>query len=424
MTTTAGIDLDPVASQGARLSRRHRVTIWDGSIRSGKTTTSLIAWVDRLLADPGPAVAIGYTQETVEENVVAWLKMAFGPAHIGYSRGTLHIAGHRVRVIGANSDQGRDRLAGATYRHAYVDEGSRVTEASWAMLHSRLSLPGASLIGTTNPDSPMHWLHDGWLAKARSHLHADGTLTETDSPLDLLRCSLTMTNNPSLSGEYVAQERAAHTGVFYRRMILGEWVAGQGVIWDAFDPDRHRTGPPPWLGLATPVLALDYGTRDAFFAVLGYVLAAEDAPDGHGRVFVADEWVYDAAAEGRQLADQQYARRLATWLGDRRPEWTYVDPSAASMKAELRLAGWTGVRDADNDVSDGLRRVGGLFATGRLTMSHRCPKLARAVSSHSWDDGPVEKPRHDGASHGGAALRYLIASTRRLWRSLPGLAAV
>jgi len=61
-----------------------------------------------------------------------------------------------------------------------------------------------------------------------------------------------------------ARYRSMYAGVFKRRYIDGEWTAGDGLIYDMFDPAVHCYGdaerPQGLEYLASRYVACDYGT--------------------------------------------------------------------------------------------------------------------------------------------------------------------
>ncbi|BDM74937.1 hypothetical protein HEK616_84240 (plasmid) [Streptomyces nigrescens] len=70
---------------------------------------------------------------------------------------------------------------------AYADEVTLLPAAFFRQLLARLSVPGARLIGTTNPDSPRHWLRTDCLDRAASltspsFLGPEGDAIETGIP--------------------------------------------------------------------------------------------------------------------------------------------------------------------------------------------------------------------------------------------------
>lgn len=64
----------PIPTEPQRLSVAHadrRINIWEGSIRSGKTVASVIAWLAYVAAaPPGELAIIGKTERTVARNIL------------------------------------------------------------------------------------------------------------------------------------------------------------------------------------------------------------------------------------------------------------------------------------------------------------------------------------------------------------------
>lgn len=135
-----------------------RLNIWQGAIRSGKT----IAWLAFVANAPrgGSLVIVGKTADTISRNVFDPLMdpAISGPlaARISYTRGapTATILGRKVEIISCADARAETRLRGMTCAGVYVDEITLLERPFWDMLPSRLSVPGAKLFGSTNPDSP------------------------------------------------------------------------------------------------------------------------------------------------------------------------------------------------------------------------------------------------------------------------------
>jgi PBSX family phage terminase large subunit len=288
---------------------------------------------------------------------------------------------------------------------AYCDEVTLLPAAFFRQLLARLSVPGAKLIGTTNPDSPRHWLRTDYLDRA--------------GDLDLAAFHFRLADNPSLSEAYVAALAAEFTGLWRRRMILGEWVVAEGAIYDAYDEALHVVDELPpmrrhWVGV-------DYGTANPFSALL-LGLGDDD------RLYVVSEWRHDSRAVHRQMTDAQYSRAVRDWLGelDVVPEWTFIDPSAASYSTQLWADGHPGVTRAVNDVIDGIRSVSNALDAGLLRIHRSCEGLLGELPTYVWseeaaargEDKPVKKDDHSVD-----ALRYVIHSTAHEWRPLLAPAA-
>lgn len=391
--------------------------IWHGSIRSGKTIGSLIRWMLYLANAPrgGELVMVGRTRDAVWRNVVGPLQdpTITGPAaeHVvgNFGAPTVSILGRRVHVLGASDAKAEMVIRGMTVAGAYVDEVTTLPEQFFTQLLGRMSVAGARLFGTTNPDNPAHWLKRKFIDRV--------------SVLPHWRVfHFTMDDNPSLTREYVEQKRLEFTGLWFRRFILGEWVAAEGAIYSMWDPALHVT---PWQdlpGMARMVaVGVDYGTTNATAAVM--LGQAHD-----GRLYLVDEWRHDPALSQVRLTDQQLSAGLRDWLATPHlppqhqqvtPEWVAVDPAAASFKVQLFNDGVPSLVDADNDVAYGIRTVASLLGTRDLLVADRCTGVINEAPGYSWSDKATEKGKDEPvkvADHSLDAARYAIATTESLWR--------
>ncbi|WP_282792079.1 PBSX family phage terminase large subunit [Streptomyces sp. CC224B] len=385
-----------------------RINLWHGSVRSGKTIASLLAFVIAV-ATAGPSgliIVCGRSLQTIERNVLEPLqdRALFGPLarHIVHTRGatTATILGRTVHLIGAADARAEGRLRGLTAQLAYVDEATLVPEGFWTQLLARLSVPGARLYATTNPDSPRHWLRTGYLDRA--------------GELNLRAWHFRLADNPSLSPEYVADLTAEYVGLWRRRMIDGAWVVAEGAIYDMWDEGRHVVADLPdmrryWLGC-------DYGTTNPFSAVL-----LGEGTDG--RLYVCAEWRHDSRAAHRSMTDAQYSAAVHAWLDALgiTPEWTFIDPSAASFSTQMWQDGHPGLARAANDVTDGIRSVSSLLAADRLLVHESCEGLLAELPGYSWDPKATERGEDAPIKvddHSADALRYVVHSTAHEWRHL------
>lgn len=396
-----------------------RLNIWDGSVRSSKTISSLLRWLKFVRTAPaGPLLMVGKTERTLKRNIIDPLVEMLGEKRCKFvaGAGELHLLGRVVYVAGAYNEGSVDKIRGLSLVGAYADELSTMPESFFVMLLTRLSIPGAQLFGTTNPDGPQHWLKTKYLDRAALHLDINGQLHngQAADALDLHRFSFKLADNPNLTPEYIAAVSSEFTGLWYRRLILGEWCLAEGVIYESWDPARHVVSELPpiarWI-----VLAMDYGTTNPFHAlIIGVGI--------DGRLYVAHEWRWDSKKQRGSLTDAEYSTKLRAWVDglDIRPEYTVVDPSAASFRVQLHRDGWSSVM-ADNEVIDGIRDVASLFATGRLLVSDQCPELIKEIPGYAWDPDASakgeDKPIKVG-DHGVDALRYGIRTTRAIWTPL------
>lgn len=395
-----------------------RVNIWEGSVRSGKTIASLVAWL-RFIANDAPVQGrlfmIGKTKDTLYRNVLTVIEELVGPndPSFRYTKGanTAIIFGREVDILGANDAQAESKIRGATLAGAYVDEATLLPGLGfWTQLLSRMSLAGARLFATTNPDGPMHWFKTEVLDRA------------TD--LGYATWHFLLEDNPSLDPVYVEQIKRENTGIWHQRNILGLWVLAEGVIWSMWNEDTHVVPRLPRLNLCT--MAIDYGTAGVFVAqILGIGI---DPADGIERLYVAREWRWDAKARRRQLTDAEYSEKLRAWLQTEVVpaipaaadlERIHVDPSATSFITQLHRDGWDRVRGADNDVADGLRETATLLSADRLRVHESVAGLRAEIPGYVWDpkkallgeDAPVKANDHSCDT-----TRYGVRGTARWWR--------
>ncbi|MGW6498560.1 PBSX family phage terminase large subunit [Nonomuraea angiospora] len=392
-----------------------RINIFDGSVRSSKTITTLVKWIEFVRTAPaGPLLMVGKTERTLRRNIIDVLVEMLGDKRARYVAGTgeLFLLGRKIYVVGANDETAQEKIRGLSLVGAYCDELSTLPESFFVMLLTRLSIPGARLYATTNPDGPQHWLKVNYLDRARLWLDREGRIHYNDADvLNLHRFSFQLRDNPNLSPQYVADVSSEFTGLWYRRLILGEWVLADGVVYESWDPARHVVAELPpiahWL-----CVAMDYGTTNPFHALaIGL---------GHdGRLYVGHEWRWDSKKMRGSLTDAEYAERLRTWIAGLgiTPSYTIVDPSAKSFRVELHRGGQTSTL-ADNEVVDGIRDVASLFATGRLLVHASCKELIREIPGYAWDPDASEKGEDKPLKvndHGVDALRYGIRTTRNIW---------
>jgi len=437
------VDVRPLsgkALESVRLATA-RVNLWEGSVRSSKTVSSLLAWLKYVrTGPPGNLLMVGKTERTLKRNIIDPLVEMLGKSRCRHVEGSgeVWILGRRIYTAGANDERSQEKIRGLTLAGAYCDEVSTVPESFWSMLLTRLSVDGARLFGTSNPDSPAHWLMRDYLSRASVWLDHHGNLlrTEGDDRLDLARFSFRLADNPHLSTAYVQALSREFVGLWRKRFIDGLWVAAEGAVFDMWDEDRHVIDLVPpiqrWLALAC-----DYGTTNPFHAVL-LGLGAETAPEGVRRdcLYGVGEWRWDSRQQHRQLTDVEYSARLREWLTTVRfpgtrlhgpvPEFLVVDPSAASFKVQATQDGWP-VADGDNAVLDGIRLVSSLLAADRLRFSRTgCPAVIEEFPSYSWDDKAAklgeDKPVKIN-DHGIDGTRYGCTTTRGLWHSRIPLAA-
>lgn len=391
-----------------------RVNICTGSIRSGKTIITLFRWIFFIRNAPkgGELVMFGRTRDAVWRNCIMPLQnpTLFGKVSsqvVGnYGAPTVTILGRRVHVLGASDSKAEKVIRGMTVAGAYFDEITVAAEELFTQLLGRMSVDGAKLFGSTNPDNPAHWLKEKFLDRV-------------DDLPDWKHWHFVLADNPSLSTEYIESISAEFTGLWHRRFIKGEWVAAEGSIFPMFDPATHVI---PWDQVPplqrVMAVGVDYGTTNPTAAI---VLAQAQDSD----LYALDEWSYSSRDNNAPLTDAQLADRMEAFLSTphapddpRQPDVFILDPSAASFRTELALRGQP-VMNADNNVTYGIQTLASLFSERRLYITDRCQRLIREIPGYAWDDKATAEGKDQPiqlADHAIDALRYAVVTTERAWR--------
>lgn len=387
------------------------INILEGTVRSSKTWTMIpkILFGLNQYNVKGMRIIFGPTKDTVFDNILTDLFDFVGTDNYSYNRqnGELELYGVRWKVIGAKDEGSEKVIRGKTVGIAYGDELVLIPESFMKMMLTRMSPEGARFYGTTNPDSPFHYLKTDFLDN--DEMRERGDLWSEHFDLD---------DNLSLSPAKRKQYEAMYTGVFKDRYIKGLWVMAEGAIYkDSWSDDLlydDDTRPVTLFnagGWVEQFVAIDYGTGNPTV----YLHIIDD-----GTTYWVDrEYYWDSKVTTVQKTDSQYREDLQMFIQNFAPNAEcIIDPSAASFKVELVQNGiWH--CDAKNEVLDGIRMVSSLLAKKRIRIHKRCVNLIKEIQAYSWDvraqkrgeDEPLKA--HD---HSCDALRYCIFTKCAQWR--------
>jgi PBSX family phage terminase large subunit len=389
------------------------VLVADGAVRSGKTLTmslSFILWAmsDFKYKNFGMA---GKTIGSFKRNV--WVTLRLILRTRGYrvtkikdtdssnayviSKGS-EAKGTYVEnyfyIFGGKDERSQDLVQGFTSAGFFFDEVALMPESFVNQAVARCSVEGRKLWFNCNPDGPFHWFKLEWIDKILDkngfHLH------------------FLLEDNPSLSPATIAFYKNMFKGVFYKRFILGLWVMAEGIIYDMFDDDNlYENGHGPDYNLYyNRYYSMDYGTTNpcVFLEII------EQMHDGKKYWYIEDEYYFNSREEGYQKSDDEYTKDFLKFNNGKPYKAVILDPSAASFKVSLRQAG-VRVRDADNDVLDGIRLVATLFSLKRLKANkQKTEMLQKEQGSYIWNEKAAlehgkEEPVKEN-DHAMDAIRY------------------
>ena len=378
-----------------------RINILEGSVRSGKTWVTLVLWALWVATMPEDAsyLMVAKTLTSLRRNCLELLEKLVGRKNFTYSipKKEARLFGRLVYLEGVNDARAESKIRGMTLQGALCDELTLFTEDFFAMLLSRLSMPGAKLFGSTNPDNPNHWLMKNYI--------------ERQDELDMLVMKFLIDDNPALDPEYVKQLKREYVGVFYRRFILGEWCQAEGLVYE-FDKDKHVTAAMPERGRY--FISCDYGTLNPFSAGLWCLC--------DGVATRIREFYWSGRERAAMKTDEEYYTELEKLAEGFPIERVIVDPSAASFIETIRRHGRFSVRKARNDVLDGIRLTAMLLRLGRIQIHESCKDAIREFELYSWDDkGEMDKPIKAN-DHAMDDIRYFCYTVlRRELRGIPEL---
>ena len=376
--------------------RQKQAIICDGAVRSGKTLCtglSFFCWAMCSFQERNFALC-GKTIQSVRRNMLTELipllrDMGFQcEDRVSKNVLSIRLGGKRNNfyLFGGKDESAAALIQGITLAGALLDEVALMPQSFVEQTAARCSVTGSRLWFSCNPESPAHWFYREWILRAEEK--------------KALRIPFAMTDNPGLSDEVLERYRTMFEGAFYRRFVLGEWVAAEGRVYDFFDESYVK--PVPSGKMEDWYVSCDYGTLNPTSMGLW--------GRQRGIWYRVKEFYYDARASRRQKTDEEYADALEHLVGDRPVRAVIVDPSAASFCETLRQRGWP-VRRAENQVLSGIRLTARLLKSRRLVICRGCEDAIREFALYRWEDHSdgQDKVRkeHD---HAMDEIRYFAAT--------------
>lgn len=381
-----------------------RINILEGSVRSGKTWISLVLWALWVASMPADAayLMVAKTITSLERNCLDLLQTLVGAKNFNYNTNAKkgRLFGRLIYFEGVNDARAENKIRGMTLQGAYCDELTLFTEDFFTMLLSRLSMPEAKLIGTTNPDNPGHWLKEKYLDRR--------------DELDMLVLKYLIDDNTSLPKSYVENLKKEYTGVFYDRFILGMWKPTEGVIYLQFADD-----PSPWL----VTIPTEEVARKAFMQSIDFISIGVDFGGNKSlTAFVATaihrgykqltalknhhikgrKGDIDSDRVNREFID--FVQQLQTDYPGCYIRYCFADSAEQylinSLRKACRSAGLNiGIGDSDkNEVVQRIVCTNTLLNTKRLFINKECELLISGLKYATWDTSKVKDARLDNFS--------------------------
>lgn len=399
----AKFDFKPFSEQQRRLihwwrpvvvASQNDYVIADGAIRSGKTIAMIIGfltWSQEMFSGESFILA-GKTMGALKKNVIRpMLRIleAWGWPYTYIRSGTdarVEIGANTYYLYGANTEASQDALQGLTAAGAYADEAALFPQSFIDQMIGRCSVLGAKIWMNCNPEGPHNYIKEEFINKAREK--------------KVYRLHFMMDDNLTLSPKVKARYRRSwpHGSVFYKRFILGKWVAADGLIYQQFaDHVKDYVISSDWLlekdekgrqrhRIVYAVIGVDFGgTKSAHsFTLTGFT-------EGHKQVVVLDEYYRRERINPKQLQDDfiDFVRRAQSKY---KVYEAYCDSAEQTLISGLELACVEShvnidIRNAiKGPINDRIAFYNSLIAQNRWKVMKHCTHIIAAFEEAVYDE--------------------------------------
>ena len=367
--------------------------ILNGAVRAGKTVIDNYLFLLELkrikkLAErekePHPQyILAGYSSNSIYTNVISSIENQFGIVMNTDRHGHYHLFGVDIVPAYTGSVRGIGAIRGMTSYGAYINEASLATHEVFQEIVQRCSVGSARIICDTNPDIPTHWLKTDYI-------------DNHDPKARIKAFSFTIDDNTFLPKDYVeALKAATPRGMFYDRSILGQWVTGEGIVYQDFDKETMLINETP--KNLDYYCGVDWGFAEGHENV---ITVFGDDPDTDMTYLLdiysstgkyIDYWV-DIA----QQIQEKYGYGINFWADSARPEYvSYFQQNGIQA------------RNADKSVMDGVEYCSSRIKLDKFRVLKSCSKpFLDDIYQYVWDPVKgVPKKEHDNVMD---SFRYAV----------------
>ena len=370
--------------------------IADGAVRSGKTVAmslSFSLWAMERFRNQNFGMC-GKTIGSFRRNVLFWLKLMLRSRGFRIadkradnllivSRGNVQ---NYFYIFGGKDERSQDLIQGITLAGLFCDEAALMPESFVNQAVARCSVDGSKLWFNCNPDNPHHWFKVGWIDKRAEKR--------------LLYLHFTMDDNLSLSDRVKERYRTMWHGVFFRRYILGLWVAAEGIIYSEFADQ------------AEPFL-LDEAPEDIIYATIGFDFGGNGSAHAGictgfsrklRRVVVLEEY-YRREVISPSVLEADVCDFIRKCQRKYRVHDAYFDSAEQVLIMGIRTAAINrkipiNIKNAKKTPIIGrIRLTCQLMSQRRFFVMRHCSRLIGALQSAVWDSKKLDDVRLDDGTY-------------------------
>ncbi|MDE5884880.1 MAG: PBSX family phage terminase large subunit [Oscillospiraceae bacterium] len=378
-----------------------------GSVRSGKTAAMSCSFVHWAMSqfDRQNFAFCGNTVQATERNILMTIQQMtdityyYTLKYIG-SKHVLTISGggheNYFYIFGGKDESSYKLVQGITLAGILFDEVALQPESFVNQAIARtLSVENAKLWFNCNPDSPEHWFYKTWIMQ-----------TDAGERPDVLHLHFEMQDNPIMTPEKIAKTTMLYSGVFYDRYIKGLWVLAEGLVYGTvFDKNRHIIKNYDTKNAIEYYISIDYGTLNP--CSMGLWAVEKD------KAVRIKEYYYDGRTRGVQKTDEEYYAALEQLANDSRIQHVIIDPSAASFITTIKRHGKFSVRQARNDVLNGIRTTMNFLERDKLFFCDCCRDSIREFGLYRWDEKSEKDTVIKENDHAMDDIRYFCYTVLR-----------
>jgi len=364
------------------------ITILAGSVRSGKTHILLYLWLSHVLKFKNKGykfLMLGYTTASLKKNCLDDLNSFFGLNCDLNKNNEFQLFGNTVCVFGADNYGSYKAMRGLTSYGLFCNEVTLHHEHSVEEAFNRCSGDGARVFMDTNPDAPTHPIKTQFIDN-------DGATFE-DGSVRIKAWHYDIWDNAVSNGGFVPDRyieslsESIPEGFRRDRVILGHWVASDGVIYTNFRESMIVDDIPQFKYY---ISSCDFGyDHYGVFLVCGVT--------GDGDIYLVEEY----AERQREIDWWDDVRKRCLKKYGSMP--IYCDSARPEYVRKFR-----GI-NASKSVVEGIELVQQYMKDGKFFVKKgAAPRFMREIYSYCWDDKAKKEQPVKDCDDAMDAVRYAL----------------
>ena len=387
------IDLLPFGDKArASISDCGFLTVWEGSVRSMKTITSLFGWMLYVIQAPGKTfVMAGNTLGSLSRNCIdgeyGLLALSGGTmrkARDADGSSVVRCGDKTIYLFGADDVRAYRKLRGLSPTGIYNDEiNLQHRDFVQECFNRTIASKDRRHYWTLNPEAPSHWVYKDYIDKYQA-----------EKLPGYRYYHFTLDDNPSLTEERKEELKRQYTGIFYKRFILGLRVRAEGSCYPSWN-DRCIIDrvPDDWQIMFVQIGVDIGGNKSAtVYQATGFVRI----PGQKRLSIVALREHYDSENKSTESILANYRRFVETV----KEQWpcadAYVDSAEQLILKSMRNLGMVNVHGSlKNPIVDRIRFADMMLSNGRMYVMRSCKNLIEAIESAVWDEDAAKETRLD-----------------------------